>query len=166
MASSSTAAATHRVVLGVTGSVAAVKGPRLALALAKAGCQVRVVLTARGEHFWRLAETYDPESWKAVGEVPGAIHPCSAEQVARLLRAGGADGEVQAVLRDQDEWDAYATVKKDPVLHIEVSAQCGGGQATTEQVRRSFGAGPRASWSPPSRLTPWGSLPTACATTC
>ena len=44
-----------RVLLGVTGSVAAVKGPKLALRLAKElGCDVKLVLTRTVEqYFWK-----------------------------------------------------------------------------------------------------------------
>jgi phosphopantothenoylcysteine decarboxylase len=117
-------ASRKRIVLGITGSVAAVKGPRLALELCKAGCDVRIVLTARGEHFWKLAETYDPESWKAVSHVPGAVEPCSTEQLSSLLSSPAETCSVEAVLRDSDEWGAYHVVKKDPVLHIEVRLVC------------------------------------------
>lgn len=121
-----------RVLLGVTGSVAAVKAPQLALKFASAGCDVRVVLTAKGAHFWKLTETYNPPSWASVAAVPGAtedrpISPVAARALATSCSAPEALGDgfpatgVQAVLRDADEWDAYSTVKEDPVLHIEVS---------------------------------------------
>jgi hypothetical protein len=129
-------ASRKRIVLGITGSVAAVKGPRLALELCKAGCDVRIVLTARGEHFWKLAETYDPESWKAVSHVPGAVEPCSTEQLSSLLSSPAETCSVEAVLRDSDEWGAYHVVKKDPVLHIEVRLVC-----VCERERERFFAG-------------------------
>ena len=58
-----------RILLGVTGSVAAVKGPRLALRLAReAHADVKVVLTRTVEqYFWkegRAVATYDAESWR------------------------------------------------------------------------------------------------------
>jgi len=120
-----------RVLLGVTGSVAAVKAPQLAHKFASAGCDVRVVLTAKGAHFWKLTETYHPPSWASVATVPGAtadrpISPVAARVLASSCSAPETLGDgfpasgVQAVLRDADEWDAYSTVKEDPVLHIEL----------------------------------------------
>ena len=56
------------VILGITGSIAAVKGPRLALRLAnELKAHVKVVLTRTVEqYFWkegRAVSTYDRESW-------------------------------------------------------------------------------------------------------
>jgi len=58
-----------RILLGITGSVAAVKGPKLALRLAnEVNADVRVVLTRTVEHyFWkegRAVSSYDAESWR------------------------------------------------------------------------------------------------------
>lgn len=67
-----TASATHgrrpHILLGITGSIAAVKGPRLALCLAKElKAHVKVVLTRTVEqYFWkegRAVPAYDRESW-------------------------------------------------------------------------------------------------------
>lgn len=53
-----------RILLGVTGSVAAVKGPELAVRLARdAHADVRVLLTAGGLNFWTKAQNYDPIYW-------------------------------------------------------------------------------------------------------
>lgn len=56
------------IILGITGSIAAVKGPRLALRLAnELKAHVKVVLTRTVEHyFWkegRAVPAYDRESW-------------------------------------------------------------------------------------------------------
>jgi len=56
------------IILGITGSIAAVKGPRLALRLAnKLKAHVKVVLTRTVEqYFWkegRAVPTYDVQSW-------------------------------------------------------------------------------------------------------
>lgn len=56
------------IILGITGSIAAVKGPRLALRLAnELNAHVKVVLTRTVEHyFWqegRAVPAYDRESW-------------------------------------------------------------------------------------------------------
>jgi hypothetical protein len=58
-----------RILLGITGSVAAVKGPKLALRLAKeVNADVRVILTRTVEqYFWkegRAVSSYDVESWR------------------------------------------------------------------------------------------------------
>jgi hypothetical protein len=58
-----------RILLGVTGSVAAVKGPKLALRLAReVKADVRVILTRTVEqYFWkegRAVSSYDVESWR------------------------------------------------------------------------------------------------------
>lgn len=108
------------MLLGVTGSVAAVKAPSLALRLADAGCDVRVVLTMRGEHFWKLTASYDPKSWAAIKTVPGAHMGGLKPEFVTALDSCSVGG-VQCVLRDADEWEAYTKVKVDSVLHIEVS---------------------------------------------
>ena len=62
---SSTPQRRPRVLLGVTGSVAAVKGPELAVRLTRdVHCDVRVLLTAGGSNFWFKAQDYDPNNWK------------------------------------------------------------------------------------------------------
>jgi hypothetical protein len=54
----------YRVILGVTGSVAAVKSPLVALDILKAiDAEVIVLLTTSGQMFWMKAKTYDPCSW-------------------------------------------------------------------------------------------------------
>jgi 3-polyprenyl-4-hydroxybenzoate decarboxylase len=52
-----------RVLLGITGSVAAIKGPKLCLDLMSLGMDVQVVLTQGGAHFWNKAQDYDLASW-------------------------------------------------------------------------------------------------------
>jgi len=57
-----------RVLLGITGSIAAVKGPRLALMLSESvKAHVKVVLTRTVEHyFWKnggVIENYDTTVW-------------------------------------------------------------------------------------------------------
>ena len=56
-----------RILLGITGSIAAVKGPRLALRLAReVKADVTVVLTRTvAAHFWRDAvPEYDADAWR------------------------------------------------------------------------------------------------------
>ena len=55
----------HRVLLGVTGSVAAVKSPEIAVRLAREqDMDVCVLLTAGGLNFWNKAQEYDPTFWQ------------------------------------------------------------------------------------------------------
>ncbi len=57
-----------RVLLGITGSVAAVKGPELCLHLLRQGFDVKVLLTHGGSNFWNKAQYYDPTSWQELQE--------------------------------------------------------------------------------------------------
>lgn len=53
-----------RVLLGITGSVAAIKGPELALQLSKElDAHVAILLTRGGENFWLKAKDYNPQIW-------------------------------------------------------------------------------------------------------
>ncbi|GLD99974.1 hypothetical protein PINS_up008702 [Pythium insidiosum] len=85
-----------RILLGVSGSVAAVKAPELALRL-HAFADVRVVVTASAEFFLARAKEYD------------------AEHAARFEAARDAI----PVIRDADEWAAWNVVG-DPVVHIDL----------------------------------------------
>ena len=54
-----------RILLGVSGSVAAVKGPELALRLLnELDADVTVVLTRTGETFWNLSKDYNDCVWR------------------------------------------------------------------------------------------------------
>jgi phosphopantothenoylcysteine decarboxylase len=84
-----------RVILGVTGSVAAIKTPELLAALRAAGHDVRIVATGPALYFFR-PDDLDPPS-------------------------GGPDVQpAQTLLRDEDEWPPPAYRRGDPVLHIEL----------------------------------------------
>lgn len=53
-----------RILLGVTGSVAAVKGPELVLCMVRTlGADVKVLMTKGGEHFWNKSKDYNPSIW-------------------------------------------------------------------------------------------------------
>ena len=80
-----------RVLLGVTGSVAAVRTPALYHALRAAGHGVRVVATEPALYFFR------PEA----------------------LEADADDSLGGPVFRDRDEWHGVEYHRDDPVLHIE-----------------------------------------------
>ncbi len=77
-----------RVILGVTGSVAAVRTPILRAALADAGHQVRVVATEPALHF------FDPAD------------------------LGPPDPDGGPLFRDADEWPPGRYRRGDPVLHV------------------------------------------------
>ena len=81
-----------RIILGVTGSVAALRTPALFAGLRELGHSVRVVATEPALHF------FDP------GEL--AADP--------LDPLGGP------VFRDRDEWPEARWGRNDPVLHIEL----------------------------------------------
>jgi phosphopantothenoylcysteine decarboxylase len=84
-----------RLILGVTGSVAAIKAPELLAALRRAGHEVRIVATGPALYFVRPDELDAPSDGR---EGPAG----------RLL------------LRDEDEWPAPGYRRGDPVLHIEL----------------------------------------------
>jgi phosphopantothenoylcysteine decarboxylase len=77
-----------RIILGVTGSVAAVRTPALHAALRAAGHSVRVLATERAVYFFNPAEL------------------------------GPADPDGGPLYRDADEWPAAGYRRGDPVLHI------------------------------------------------
>ena len=54
-----------RILLGITGSVASIKGPELALSLARElDAQVVVLLTLAGMNFWSKAKDYNALIWE------------------------------------------------------------------------------------------------------
>jgi phosphopantothenoylcysteine decarboxylase len=84
-----------RLLLGVTGSVAAIRTPALFRALASAGHEVRVVATEPALYFFDRAE----------------LDPPAAAAVTPARRV---------LFRDADEWPAGRYERNDPVLHIEL----------------------------------------------
>lgn len=92
-----------RILLGVTGSVAAVKTPELAAALRAAGHEVKIAATDAALAF------FDPAA--LAGEAPGALEAGSA------LRVRGQS----SVYLDADEWPKERLFAVgEPVLHIEL----------------------------------------------
>lgn len=83
-----------RILLGVTGSVAAIRTPALVHALRGAGHDVRVVATEASLHFFGPAELGPAGPHDALP--PGPLY------------------------RDADEWPPGGYRRGDPVLHIEL----------------------------------------------
>lgn len=81
------------VLLGVTGSVAAIYTPELFDALRQAGHAVRIVATGAARYFFD----------------PAAIAPLA-----------GAERNREVVILDEDEWPGERYRRGDPVLHIEL----------------------------------------------
>lgn len=93
------------VCLCVCGSVAAVKLPELVAELADAGIGMHIVLTAAARHF-----------------VEGVVYKgrtgMEALRAVREDRAASIETWI-----DSDEWDGYAAVGVDPVLHVELATR-------------------------------------------
>lgn len=83
------------LLLGVTGSVAAIRTPEIYAALKQAGHQVRVVATQAALYFFD----------------PAAIDPADPAHPAR---------NPAIVSLDEDEWPGPRYRRDDPVLHIEL----------------------------------------------
>lgn len=59
-----------KILLGVTGSVAAVKSPEIAVRLALGvNAEVKVLLTKGGENFWEKAEGYNKKYWDMMQDI-------------------------------------------------------------------------------------------------
>jgi phosphopantothenoylcysteine decarboxylase len=88
-----------KVLLGVTGSVAAIRAPELYAALKRAGHEVKIVATQASLYFFD----------------PAAIDPLNSIRPAR---------NPKTVVLDEDEWPGRDTgrryVRDEPVLHIEL----------------------------------------------
>ena len=83
------------VILGVTGSVATVKIPELCVKLSKY-TDIIIVATKPSLHFLGISKEYNPKAY---------------EEYEKLSIP---------VLTDDDEWNDYHSVKKDPVLHVDL----------------------------------------------
>ncbi len=87
-----------RCVVLVSGSVAAVKVPRLCVSLSESGFDVALVLTDSASRFLKSAREYDAESYAAV---------CAS----RSVRAYG----------DEDEWASFSgPIGVARVLHVDL----------------------------------------------
>lgn len=112
-----------RVVLGVTGSVAAVKAPELACRLVEeCDADVRIVLSEGGRHFWRndAAREYHPGHWQRLQQLllpPEQQQPLSA--VDDKDTTPPPPLPLVQVIEAADEWKAWRRLG-DPVLHIDL----------------------------------------------
>jgi len=95
-----------RLILGVTGSVAAIRAPALFGALTAAGHDVRVVATRPALYF------FDPAELRSGGPV--------ADRPGRPAAPGIESFASGPLLVDQDEWPGNRYQRDDPVLHIEL----------------------------------------------
>ncbi|VEU37635.1 unnamed protein product [Pseudo-nitzschia multistriata] len=105
-----------RILFAVTGSVAAVKGPEIAVRLVRElDSDVRILLTRGGENFWSKARDYNLQYW---------------DTLQGLLRSSGSEGENNdgngkcsepriSVCYADDEWKEWKKLG-DPVLHIDL----------------------------------------------
>jgi phosphopantothenoylcysteine decarboxylase len=88
-----------KVLLGVTGSVAAIRTPELYQSLCLAGHHVKIVASQASLYFFD----------------PGSINPADMNQAQRNR---------EVVIQDEDEWPGSERGKRyerdDPVLHIEL----------------------------------------------
>mmetsp|Transcript_48542 Transcript_48542/g.146422 ORF Transcript_48542/g.146422 Transcript_48542/m.146422 type:complete len:254 (-) Transcript_48542:861-1622(-) len=107
-----------RILFGVTGSVAAVKGPEIAVRLARdLEADVTIILSRGGMNFWTKAEEYDPVGWNKYMEL--------VDQSSSLQEECLNDGKDQ--IREQlvllhgpdDEWKNWNRLG-DSVLHIDL----------------------------------------------
>jgi len=102
-----TKAVRGRVVLGGSGSVAAVKVPNIAKLLVEAGLRVDVVLTKAGVFFQNIIYR----------------NKRPIDLLRELKRIQGTDGKpMVTVYCDEDEWNQYKAVRDD-VVHIELAKQ-------------------------------------------
>jgi len=101
------------VLLGITGSVAAVKGPEIAVRLAENGADVKILLTRGGANFWNKAKDYDPTSW---AKFESLITPSSFTSYSSLRVDQSVVGNVM-LHHAEDEWNEWHGMGS-PVLHI------------------------------------------------
>lgn len=110
----------RNILLGVTGSVAAVKSPELAVKLNDKGFEVCVLLTEGGLNFWSKSPSYNPDAWNRFEQL-------QKENRIRVY-SKSMDGGVSVFfsLRIEidipdanDEWRDWHVVG-DPVQHIEL----------------------------------------------
>ncbi len=96
-----------QILLGITGSVASVKGPELALELAKSlHARVIVVMTVGGTNFWYKAKDYNKSKWEEYcsfmnGSTSTNVHSNDDDQ-SGTTRVGLSERSVFSMLEVQD----------------------------------------------------------------
>lgn len=108
----------RRVLLGVSGSVAAVKWPQLVVALSR-HADVRVMATSASQAFADATAAYDAAALAAACDVLRATEARLAADGERT-HASTAAGAPAPIFVDADEWRAYSAVHAGTVLHIEL----------------------------------------------
>ena len=100
-----------RILLGITGSVAAVKGPELVLCMVRTlGADVKVLMTKGGEHFWNKSKDYNPSIWNEFQtEYQKENHSQNNTNNTPTIQLHFAD----------EEWSNWNKLG-DSVLHIEL----------------------------------------------
>mmetsp|Transcript_7246 Transcript_7246/g.15701 ORF Transcript_7246/g.15701 Transcript_7246/m.15701 type:complete len:251 (-) Transcript_7246:440-1192(-) len=114
-----TATSRPNILLGVTGSVAAVKSPEIALRLREdLNADVRVLLTAGGANFWEKAAEYNGgRCWRDFWSVATARRD---ERDGYLSEKSTLDGPARIVVYSStDEWAGWNRLG-DPVLHVDL----------------------------------------------
>jgi phosphopantothenoylcysteine synthetase/decarboxylase len=103
-----------RILLAVTGSVAAIKGPEIAVRLAtKIKADVKILLTKGGENFWSKAKTYNPAAWNR-------LHSMLQQSIGNTGDNTQHSDEAKISLHTaSDEWKEWQQMG-DPVLHIDL----------------------------------------------
>ena len=101
------------VLVGATGSVAAVRVPNLFAALTAEGHAVKVVATDAATYF------FDPHSIGKQDPSPNPL-PETGRGLAHPSLAGKGAGGLGFCFRDSDEWPGDGYKRGDAVLHIEL----------------------------------------------
>ncbi|GAX19908.1 phosphopantothenoylcysteine decarboxylase [Fistulifera solaris] len=102
-----------RILLGVTGSVAAVKAPEIAIRLVRElNAHVRVLLSAGGSNFWKKAEEYHKEYWDLCQDFINGAQPSDSPNTSIK------EALIQ-LYAPKEEWKGWNRLG-DPVLHIDL----------------------------------------------
>eukprot|EP00804_Cyclotella_cryptica_P016414 CCRYP_004654-RA/>CCRYP_004654-RA protein AED:0.02 eAED:0.02 QI:129/1/1/1/1/1/2/856/324 len=115
-----------RILLGVTGSIAAVKAPRLALLLCQSvGAHVKVVLTRTVEqYFWKeggVTEGYDREAWVQFWAIVEKCRKDNNDVAVNDDREddwAASDGSI-SIHYAEEEWNNYTSLNS-PIFHIQL----------------------------------------------
>ncbi|HMF18519.1 MAG TPA: flavoprotein [Gemmataceae bacterium] len=107
-----------KVLLGVTGSVAAIRTPELYQALRQAGHEVKIVATQAALYFFDPADIGQESGASGRARLPPSRSPGGSAGASPSRR------NREVVILDEDEWpgrDAGRRYERDdPVLHIEL----------------------------------------------